>query len=138
MLGCGGTIARHVDQGYLAPLVVIGMGISMVEKHVMPDHDGFESLDSSFSMRATDFIEMSRCIYLADQALGSWRNEDVHLGDGQAALKWQENSISAHSIRDLEVGHILSLDDIIMYRSGDGLSPTLVEKYLGKCLRKNY
>ena len=81
---------------------------------------------------------MSRCIYLSDQALGSWRNEDVHLGDGQAALKWQENSISAHSIRDLEVGHILSLDDIIMYRSGDGLSPTLVEKYLGKCLRKNY
>lgn len=127
-------ISDHT-KGDLVPMLAIGYGISMVEKHVMPSSHDFHSLDSTFSMTTTEFLDMARKVSLSSVIIGS-QNVATTTEDHISETYWQ-NRISAHASHTLEAGQQLTPDDIVFLRPGDGISPLSIRSFFGKKLSKD-
>ena len=127
-------ISDH-SQGDHVPLLSLGYGVSMIEKHVMPDSENFKSLDSSFSMTVSDFLRMARRISLSSIIIGS---EKIPASSSDCiSEKYWQNRISAHASRALEAGKLISTEDVVMLRPGDGISPLSIQNYFGKQLSRS-
>ena len=126
-------ISDH-SNGDHVPLLALGYGITMIEKHIMPSHKDFQSLDSSFSMTTSEFLDMARKISLSLVIMGS--EKDITVPNSVVQEKFWQNRISAHASSTIEAGQIVSPEDVVFFRPGDGLSPLCVQKYFGKKLSR--
>ena len=108
----------------------VAAGARLIEKHVSFDQTR-PSFDHSISLEADEFAEMVRKIRLAELALGS-RQKTVDQNMKQQSQKFQRRLAAA---KDLEKGHVLTLDDLLFMRftnQNSAVSATETNDVLGK------
>lgn len=102
--------------GIAAPVVAVGMGAEIIEKHVTIDR-GMKGTDQAGSLGPEGVMRMVRDIRIAERWLGE---EDFFIEPSvQAARVKLERSIAAK--RDLCSGDVITQDDIHLLSPGDGI-----------------
>lgn len=116
--------------GIAAPIVAVGMGAKIIEKHITIDR-GMKGTDQKGSLGPDGVRRMVRDIRLAEHWMGT---EDLYIDRSVAASKVKlERSIASN--KDLEVGHIITEDDIHMLSPGDGFKWAERTQLIGKMLK---
>lgn len=116
--------------GIAAPIVAVGMGAKIIEKHITIDR-GMKGTDQKGSLGPDGVRRMVRDIRLAEHWMGT---EDLYIDRSVAASKVKlERSIASN--KDLEVGHIITEDDIHMLSPGDGFKWVERTQLIGKTLK---
>ena len=116
--------------GIAAPIVAVGMGAKIIEKHITVDR-GMKGTDQKGSLGPDGVRRMVRDIRLAEHWMGT---EDLYIDCSVAASKVKlERSIASN--KDLEVGHIITEDDIHMLSPGDGFKWAERTQLIGKTLK---
>lgn len=116
--------------GIEVPIAAVAMGAMIIEKHFTlnktlpgPDHKA--------SLEPAELKAMVAAIRNIEKALGS--------ADKQPTASEKKNMLvarkSIHLVKNLQKDHILSESDLIMKRPGDGISPMLLERVIGKKLK---
>lgn len=116
--------------GIAAPIVAVGMGAKIIEKHITINR-GMKGTDQKGSLGPDGVRRMVRDIRLAEHWMGT---EDLYIDRSVAASKVKlERSIASN--KDLEVGHIITEDDIHMLSPGDGFKWAERTQLIGKTLK---
>lgn len=116
--------------GIAAPIVAVGMGAKIIEKHITIDR-GMKGTDQKGSLGPDGVRRMVRDIRLAEHWMGT---EDLYIDRSVAASKVKlERSIASN--KDLEVGHTITEDDIHMLSPGDGFKWAERTQLIGKTLK---
>jgi N-acetylneuraminate synthase/N,N'-diacetyllegionaminate synthase len=118
--------------GIEVPIAAVALGARVIEKHFTLDRS-LPGPDHRASLEPGDFKRMVQAI----------RNiEDAIEGDGMKRPSNSEQKnidIARKSIfvrNSLDLGHIIQIEDLIMLRPGNGISPMDIEKVLGKKIVK--
>lgn len=114
-------------QGIEVPLAAIALGATIIEKHFTIDNS-LPGPDHKASLEPDELKNMVRSIRNIESALGI--SEKV-VTDSEA----KNRDIARKSIfisKRLPKGHKLQLEDLVMKRPGNGISPMRVESILGK------
>lgn len=118
--------------GISAPVVAVGMGAEIIEKHITIDRS-MKGTDQAGSLGPDGVNRMIRDIRVAEHWLGT---EDLYIDKSVASSKVKlERSIA--SIRDIKKGEIIKEADIHMLSPGDGFKWIDKEKVIGKVAKKN-
>ena len=116
--------------GIAAPIVAVGMGAKIIEKHITIDR-GMKGTDQKGSLGPDGVRRMVRDIRLVEHWLGT---EDLYIDRSVAASKVKlERSIASN--KDLIVGHIITENDIHMLSPGDGFKWSERSLLIGKKLK---
>jgi pseudaminic acid synthase len=109
--------------GSLVPIVAVSLGARIVEKHFILERK-LGGPDSSFSMEPAEFKQMVSEIRQVEKSLGK-----IYY-DVSANSKNKRRSLFA--LKDIQVGELITEDNIRSVRPGVGLSPSYYHKILGK------
>lgn len=113
--------------GIAAPIIAVGMGAEIIEKHVTIDRR-MKGTDQAGSLGPDGVNRMIRDIRMAERWMGK---EDLYIDKSVAASKEKlERSIA--STRDIKAGEVLRLEDLHMLSPGDGYKWCDVDKVIGK------
>lgn len=120
------------SKGFMAAALSIALGAVVLEKHFTLDHslDGPDHLASSTPDELRSWVE---AINTAHVMLGSSKKQ-------RQPEEFDMANVSRKSIcasRDMAVGEILTLDDVIFLRPGTGLAPKLVDQIIGLSLNED-
>ena len=116
--------------GIAAPIVAVGMGAKIIEKHITIDR-GMKGTDQKGSLGPDGVRRMVRDIRLVEHWLGT---EDLYIDRSVAASKVKlERSIASN--KALKVGHIITENDIHMLSPGDGFKWSERSLLIGKKLK---
>ena len=116
--------------GLDAAVTAVAMGARIVEKHFTLANDYSDFRDHQLSANPADMATLVQRIRAVDAMTG-----DGHLGTmdcEQDLVTPVRRSIAA--ARDLPVGHILTIDDIVWIRPGGGIAPGRETEVLSKRL----
>ncbi len=118
-------------QGIEVPIAATALGATVIEKHFTLDRN-MEGPDHKASLEPDELKAMVLGIRNIELALGNGVKKPTtsELKNKNIARK------SIHLVHNLEEGHILSENDLIMKRPGNGISPMDYEKVIGKKLKK--
>jgi len=112
--------------GISAPVVAVGMGAEIIEKHVTIDRS-MKGTDQAGSLGPEGVMRMVRDIRIAERWMGE---EDFFIEPSvQAARVKLERSIA--SKRDLKAGEIITAEDIHLLSPGDGVKWINKETIIG-------
>ena len=123
-----------VDVGYSdhtlgieVPIAAVALGASIIEKHFTLDKSMYGP-DHIASLEPDELIAMVSAIRNIEQALGD--------GIKKPSASETKNIVvarkSIHLKNDLLTGHIITKDDLMMKRPGDGISPMKMYEVIGK------
>lgn len=133
------TIANsfHVGVGYSdhtlgieIPIAAVALGAEVIEKHFTLDRS-MKGPDHAASLEPTELIQMVKAIRNIEMAMGSGLKEPSPSELKNIAIARK----SIHAARDIEEGSIITEQDLVMLRPGDGISPMDLEKIIGKVAR---
>lgn len=115
--------------GIEVPIAAVAMGATIIEKHFTLDKT-LPGPDHKASLEPNELKSMVNAIRNIEKALGSSEKQpsDTEKKNMLVARK------SIHLSRSLPKNHILSENDLIMKRPGDGISPMNIKKIIGKKL----
>lgn len=101
--------------GISAPVVAVGMGAEIIEKHVTIDRR-MKGTDQAGSLGPDGVNRMIRDIRIAERWMGT---EDLYIDPnvGSAKVKLERSIAAKHK---LEVGHVITEEDLCMLSPGDG------------------
>jgi sialic acid synthase SpsE len=123
-------LSDHSEDPIIAPVVAVGAGASVIEKHFTLDR-ALPGPDHRFAIEPTDLQRMVSAIRDAELARGSGQKE-VH--DDELELRtFARRSIFA--MKNLEAGDVLDQSTIAVLRSGKkrpGLPPSHYAELLGR------
>lgn len=114
------------SMGFVAPIVAVSFGVSVIEKHFIMDKK-IGGVDSSFSLDEKEFAEMVRLVRDAESAIGK-----VSYKLSDAALKNRTFSRSLYVTKDINRGDIVTVENIRSVRPGFSLHPKYYDDILGK------
>lgn len=118
--------------GISAPVVAVGMGAEIIEKHVTIDRR-MKGTDQAGSLGPDGVNRMVRDIRYIEMGLGS---EDLYIEkDVTDARKKLERSIA--TIREIKKGEIIKEEDIHMLSPGDGYKWIQRNEVIGKIALQN-
>ncbi len=113
--------------GISAPVVAVGMGAEIIEKHVTIDRS-MKGTDQAGSLGPEGVKRMVRDIRIAERWLGK---EELFIEPGVAAARVKlERSVA--SKRDLKPGEVITEEDIHLLSPGDGVKWIDRNALLGK------
>lgn len=113
--------------GIAAPIVAIGLGAEIIEKHITIDRT-MKGTDQAGSLGPDGVNRMIRDIRIAERWMGK---EELYIDNSVELAKIKlERSIASNKI--LPVGHVISKDDLHMLSPGDGFRWSQLDKVLGK------
>lgn len=116
--------------GIAAPIVAVGMGAEIIEKHVTIDRR-MKGTDQAGSLGPDGVNRMIRDIRIAEHWLGK---EDLYIDKHVTSSKVKlERSIASNRL--LKVGEIISQDDIHMLSPGDGYKWCQLSEVVGKVVK---
>ena len=115
--------------GSVAPIFVVAMGATMVEKHFIIDRS-IGGPDASFSMEEKDFTQMVKDIRIAEQAVGMVSYE---LTDKMKASR--EFSRSLYVAENMKAGDVINEKNVRSVRPGFGLHPKYLKQIFGKKIK---
>lgn len=112
--------------GISAPVVAVGMGAEIIEKHITIDRN-MKGTDQIGSLGPDGVNRMIRDIRIAERWMGT---EDLYIEkDVESSRIKLERSIATR--RDLYPGDIIKLEDLHMLSPGDGFKWKEVDKVIG-------
>ena len=115
--------------GISAPVVAVGMGAEIIEKHITIDRR-MKGTDQAGSLGPDGVYRMVRDIRIAEKWLG---NKDLYVENCVASAREKlERSIA--TVRDMKAGEIIQQKDLHMLSPGDGYKWTDNDQLLGKTL----
>jgi len=109
--------------GYIVPVVAVGLGATVVEKHFILDRS-LGGPDAAFSLEPDEFKEMVRNVRNAELALGR-TTYDVKPED-------KNRRRSIFTVSDVKVGEKFTPENIKSIRPGYGLHPKYLPELIGK------
>lgn len=116
--------------GISAPVVAVGMGAEIIEKHITIDRH-MKGTDQAGSLGPDGVNRMIRDIRIAEKWLGV---EDLYIDQSVSVAKEKlERSIA--SKRALKVGDIITEDDIHMLSPGDGFKWAQKDEVVGHVVK---
>ena len=112
--------------GISAPVVAIGMGAEIIEKHITIDRR-MKGTDQAGSLGPDGVNRMVRDVRVAERWMGT---EDLYIEECVSGSKVKlERSIATR--RDIRKGESLTIDDIHMLSPGDGFKWADKDKVIG-------
>lgn len=120
-------------EGIEVPIAAVAMGATVIEKHFTLDKN-LPGPDHRASLSPDELTQMVRSV----------RNIEAALGDGIKKLSQSEKknlSIARKSIVaacTIPAGEIFTINNLIVKRPGNGLSPMKWDYIIGKRAKKNY
>lgn len=112
--------------GISAPVVAVGMGAEIIEKHITIDRR-MKGTDQAGSLGPDGVNRMIRDIRIAERWMGT---EDLYIEPNVESAKVKlERSIAAN--RPLEVGHVITEADLCMLSPGDGYKWSQKDEVIG-------
>ncbi len=110
-------------------LAAVALGAVMIEKHITLDKT-LPGPDQSSSIEPDELASLVRGIRMVEMALGDGvkKPSDSEMDTIRAARR------SLVAARDLPVGAVLTENDLLLRRPGDGLPPSMFDALLGKTL----
>jgi len=127
-------LSDHTLDPVTAPTAAVALGASVVEKHFTLDNS-MEGPDHGFALEPDELNEMVDAV----------RRTEAALGDGTVEVLDAEKELHEiarrriHAARDIEVGEVISEEDIEVLRSGRrkrGAKPKFYEEMIGKETKK--
>lgn len=118
--------------GIVAPVVAVGMGAEIIEKHVTIDRR-MKGTDQAGSLGPDGVNRMIRDIRVAEHWMGE-KNLYIEKSVASARMKL-ERSIA--SKRALKKGEVISINDLHMLSPGDGYKWSQVSEVVGKKIKEN-
>ncbi|MDY6994262.1 MAG: N-acetylneuraminate synthase [Pseudomonadota bacterium] len=118
--------------GIEVPIAAAALGARVIEKHFTLDR-GMEGPDHKASLEPEELKAMVQSVRNIERALGSGIKEpsESELKNREVVRK------SIHLATDKSMGELLTKDDLIMLRPGDGISPMKIEEVVGRELSKS-
>lgn len=118
--------------GISAPVVAVGMGAEIIEKHITIDRH-MKGTDQAGSLGPDGVNRMIRDIRIAERWLGT---EDLYVDKSVAGSKEKlERSIASN--RALKAGEIINENDIHMLSPGDGFKWSQKDEVVGHVVKEN-
>ena len=118
--------------GISAPIVAIGMGATIIEKHITIDRH-MKGTDQPGSLGPDGVNRMVRDIRITERWLG---DKELYIEPGVAAAKEKlERSIATR--RAMKKGEVITENDLHLLSPGDGYKWAQLEEVLGKTLLKD-
>lgn len=118
--------------GIEVPIAAVALGATMIEKHFTLDRN-MDGPDHIASLEPHELIQMVQSI----------RNIELALGNGKKQVSNSEKANKAIARKSIHLkvskqeGEEILEADIEMLRPGDGISPMLMDKVIGKKCRRN-
>lgn len=117
--------------GIAAPVVAVGMGAKIIEKHITIDRH-MKGTDQQGSLGPDGVNRMVRDIRLAERWLGK---DDLYVDPAVESARLKlERSIATR--RELPAGHIITEDDIHLLSPGDGFRWVQRAEVVGHALKR--
>lgn len=113
--------------GIAAPVAAVSMGARVIEKHITLDRT-MKGTDQIGSLGPDGIYRMMRDIRLIEQSLGE---EAIFISDSVIGAK-EKLARSLAAKKTLDVGHVITEEDLTMLSPGDGFSWLEREKVIGK------
>lgn len=115
--------------GISAPVVAVGMGAEIIEKHITIDRR-MKGTDQAGSLGPDGVNRMVRDIRICEKWLGT---KDIYIDKSVAASKIKlERSIA--TLRDMKKGEVIQESDLHMLSPGDGFKWSQLSEVMGKTL----
>ena len=115
--------------GISAPVVAVGMGAEIIEKHITIDRR-MKGTDQAGSLGPDGVNRMVRDIRICERWLGT---KDIYIDKSVSASKIKlERSIA--TIRDMKKGEVIKEKDLHMLSPGDGFKWCQLSEVVGKTL----
>ena len=118
--------------GIEVPIAAVARGAVCIEKHFTLDRN-MDGPDHRASLEPQELKEMVRCIRNIEQALGNGIKKPSSSEKKNIPIARK----SIHLARTLKKGHVLTADDLLMKRPGDGISPMNLDMVLGRQLLRD-
>lgn len=118
-------LSDHTE-GSAVPMAAVALGAEVVEKHFIINRS-IGGPDSAFSMEAADFKVMVDNIRMVEKSLGK-----VYYPTDPSMIKGREYCRSLYVAEDIEVGDIVTENNVRSVRPGYGLHPKFLSNVLGK------
>lgn len=116
--------------GISAPVIAVGMGAEIIEKHITIDRH-MKGTDQPGSLGPDGVNRMVRDIRIAERWLGT---EDLYIEESVAAAKEKlERSIATNKV--LHVGDVITEDALHMLSPGDGYKWAQLKEVVGKTVQ---
>lgn len=115
-------VSDHSNSNII-PVVSIGMGACVIEKHIMLD-ENVVSHDSEFSLTKDEFTDLVKAVRQAEASLGKIDYNSV-----------KKNKIIGRSlfiVEDVKKGDLLTNKNIRSIRPGNGMEPKYYKSVLGR------
>jgi N-acetylneuraminate synthase len=104
----------------------VALGACIIEKHFTLDRNG-GGPDDSFSLEPDDLAALCRDARTAWASLGK-----VDYGRKSSELGNVKFRRSLYFVRDLEPGHVITVDDVRSVRPGYGMPPKTIDEVIGR------
>ncbi len=119
--------------GIEVAIAAVALGAKIIEKHFTLDR-AMKGPDHKASLEPDELRSMVRSIRNIEQALGNEKKKPSESEQKNKSIVRK----SIHISRDLAKDHILTEEDLIMQRPGDGISPMEIEHIIGKKLTSGF
>ena len=117
--------------GIEVPTAAVALGAKVIEKHFTLDRT-LPGPDHSASLEPEELVAMVKAIRNIELAIGgSGRKERSHSEAKNVTIARK----SIHTKTDLTAGKVITEDDIIALRPGNGISPMQWNNIIGKKLK---
>jgi len=113
--------------GVVAPVLAMGYGATVIEKHFTLDRD-MEGPDHFASLEPDELSTMVDNVRFAERAIGDTRRRISEKEQNNATAMRR----SLHAARTLEAGTTITADDLLVVRPGDGIDPWKFDEVVGR------
>ncbi|MDA8630453.1 N-acetylneuraminate synthase family protein [Flavobacteriaceae bacterium] len=121
------------ERGINVSLAAISLGAQILERHFTLDRN-MEGPDHAASLEYTEFKSLVEGCKEIKQALGDRKEKRISQGE---MINRENLSKSLVASRNLKKGNLIKQEDVKVLSPGQGLSPQMLDKLIGKKLKRN-
>lgn len=121
------------ERGRHVAVSAVALGARIIEKHLTVDRT-MEGNDHKVSLLPNEMAAMVTEIRQVEESLGSTRARTVSQGEAMNRVTLAKSLVSA---RDLDVGHVVTADDLAVRSPGRGLQPNHRAGLIGRALHRS-
>jgi len=121
------------ERGISVSIAAVALGAKIIERHLTKDRD-MEGPDHAASLEVKEFKLLVESIREVEESLGQGLERKISQGE---LINRENLGKSIVAAKKLNIGHIITKDDIKIVSPGQGLSPQKIDELLGKKLQRN-
>ena len=118
--------------GMTVPIASVGLGIAMLEKHVILDRS-LGGVDSTFSLDVNELREMVKAVRYVEKAMGT----PSLMRSPKIEEEARNSSRSLYVARSVSKGELITPENLRSVRPGHGLHPKYYYSLIGKRFSRN-